>query len=186
MSTTAKITTADDLFRLSDDGCRVELVAGELRRRTPAGSEHGVISMELGSRLALHVRVEQLGVVFCAETGFLISRDPDTVLAPDIAFVQRNRIETLGIPKAYFPAAPDLVVEVASPHDTLEQIDTKMRHWLTAGVSLAWLVHPACRRVTVYRSADDIGVLGEQDTLSGEAIVPGFACPVGELFAGLR
>ena len=185
MSTTARKTTADDLFALSDDGFRYELVAGEIRRMTPGGSEHGVISMELGLRLAQHVRTRRLGVVFCAETGFLISRDPDTVLAPDAAFVRRERIETIGIPKSYFPEAPALVVEVASPNDTIELVDTKMRRWLNAGVELAWVVHPAGRTVTVYQSIDEFRVLTEKDMLSGDEIVSGFTCPVSDLFTGL-
>ncbi len=185
MSTAAKIITADQLFRMPDDGFRYELWEGELRQMTPAGFQHGAIASSLASHLSQYVVAHQLGLITAAETGFLISRDPDTVLAPDIGFVRQTRLREIGIPKSYFPEAPALVVEVVSPHDTVEQVDTKMRRWLTAGVELAWVVHPAGHTVTVYRSAGNIRVMTEQDTLTGDDVVPGFECPVGDLFSWL-
>ena len=183
MSIAAKTTTADELYRMPDDGYRYELVEGDLRKMTPAGSEHGAISMELGMRLAQHVRSHQLGMVFCAETGFQIG--PDTVLAPDAAFVRQERLNEVGIPKTFFPESPALVVEVVSPCDTVEHVDEKMRHWLASGVELAWVVHPTGRTVTVYRSIEDIRVLTEKETLTGNGVLRGFQCLVGELFARL-
>ena len=178
--------TANELFRMpAEKSWRCELVEGELRRMTPAGSEHGVVSMEITMRLAQHVRDHRLGKVFSSETGFLISRDPDTVLAPDGAFVRQERLDEVGIPKAFFPEAPALVVEVVSPGDTVEEVDLKMRRWLTAGVELAWVVHPGGRTATVYRSTENIQVLTQNDTLVGDQVAPGFECRVADLFAGL-
>jgi len=185
MSTAAKIMTADQLLHLPEDGYRYALVEGELQKMSPAGSEHGAIGMELGMLLAHHIRKHALGRAFCAETGFRISQNPDTVLAPDVAFVRQARLDAIGIPKTFFPEAPALVVEVASPGDTIEDVDTKIRRWLGAGVELAWVVHPGGRTVTVYRSLEDIQVLTEKDTLSGESVVPGFECKIADLFAGL-
>ena len=152
---------------------------------TPAGFQHGAIVNSLASQLDRYVASRQLGLILAAETGFLVSRDPDTVLAPDIGFVRQTRLQEIGIPKTYFPEAPALVVEVVSPNDTVEQIDTKMRRWLAAGVELAWVVHPAGRTVTVYRSKGDIRVLTEQETLTADDVLPGFECLVGNLFARL-
>jgi Uma2 family endonuclease len=83
--------TAEDLLHLPDDGFRFELVRGELHKRAPAGGNHGAIAMNLAGPLHQFVQANNLGKVFAAETGFLISRDPDTVRAPDIAFVRRER-----------------------------------------------------------------------------------------------
>ena len=185
MSTAEKITTADELFCMPDDGYRYALVEGELQRMTPAGSEHGAIGMELGMLLAHHIREHGLGRAFCAETGFRIGRNPDTVLAPDVAFVRQERLDEIGIPKTFFPEAPAFVVEVVSPSDTIEEVDTKIRRWLEAGVELAWVVHPSGRTVTVYRSLEDIQVLTQNEKLSGEQVVPGFECRIADLFAGL-
>ncbi len=186
MSTAAKITTADELLRLPRGEFRYELIQGELRVMSPAGSEHGAIGMELGMLLAYHIREHRLGRAFCAETGFKIGNNPDTVLAPDVAFVRQSRLDEIGIPKAFFPEAPALVVEVASPSDTIEEVDAKIRRWLAAGVELAWVINPSGRTVTIYRAVNDIQVLTEQDTLTGESVVPGFACQVAELFVGLK
>ncbi len=185
MSTAAKIMTADQLLHLPDDGYRYALVEGELQKMSPAGSAHGFIVGNFSVILGHHILQNRLGLIAGAETGFLISREPDTVLAPDVAFLRQERIDVIGCPSAFFPEAPALVVEVASPGDTIEEVDTKIRRWLDAGVELAWVVHPGARTVTVYRSLEDIQVLTEKDTLSGESVVPGFECKVADLFAGL-
>ncbi len=186
MSTAARLITAEELFRLPEDETRgCELIEGEIVRIAPPGGIHGVVTLEVSSRLASYVRQNNLGVVVAAETGFFIARKPDVVFAPDGAFIRRRRVETLGIPKAYFTEAPALVIEVMSPGDTVSEVALKMRRWMDAGVELAWVVDPAGRTVTVYRSIDDIRVLTEKDMLSGEDVVPGFECPIAELFAAL-
>ena len=185
MSIATRITTADELLHLPDDGYRYDLVEGELRKMSPPGSAHGHVVMEVSFRLAEHVRRNDLGNVFAAETGFRIGRNPDTVLAPDVSFIRKERIAVTGIPQAYFPEAPALVVEVVSPGDTAEEVDDKMRRWFAADVELGWVVYPKGRTVTVYRGLDDICVLTESDTLDGGLVVPGFSCGVGELFTAL-
>src|SRR5712691_8497369 len=94
----ARAITAEELFRMPDDGYRYELVAGRLRRMTPAGSLHGAIGWRLAAAIGSHVDEHRLGVVFGADTGFELARDPDTVRAPDVAFVSRARIPVAGIP----------------------------------------------------------------------------------------
>jgi len=182
MSTAARITTADELLRMPDDGFRYDLVEGELHKMTPAGSEHGAIAQSLGWRLGKFVEDHGLGQVFAAETGFLIGRDPDTVRAPDVAFARKEQVERCGLPSTFFPEAPALVVEVVSPDDTAEKVDAKIRNWLSAGSELAWVVYPGGRTVTVYRSLDEIRVLTEQDQLDGENVVPGFQRRVADIF----
>ena len=185
MSTATRITTADELLHMPDDGYRYELVDGELRKMTPAGGEHGFLSNEIGWLLTEHVRRNELGQVLGAETGFRIGRNPDTVLAPDTSFIRKERIAVIGIPKEYFPEAPALVVEVVSPGDTAEEVDDKMRRWFAAGVEIGWVIYPRGRTVTVYRALDDICILTANDMLDGESVVPGFRCRVGDLFSAL-
>ena len=182
MSTAARVTTADELLSMPDDGFRYELIEGGLIKMTPAGFEHGIITQNLSELLSQFVKKHGLGLVPTAETGFLISRDPDTVRAPDVAFVRKNQLERCGLPASYFPEAPALVVEVVSPDDTAEKVDAKIRNWLSAGSELAWVVYPGGRTVTVYRSLDEIRVLTEQDQLDGENVVPGFQCRVADIF----
>ncbi len=174
--------TADELWALHDNGMRHELVEGELRTMSPAGGPHGYITVELTEPLARFVREHDLGVVFGAETGFRIARDPDTVRAPDIAFVRRDRIPATGIPEGFWPGAPDLAVEVVSPSDTADEIDEKVHQWLTSGTRLVWVVKPRRKTITVYRTPTTPVVLTDTDTLDGEDVVPGFHLRVGDLF----
>jgi Uma2 family endonuclease len=182
MSVATQVITAEELFRMPQDGFRYELVKGELKRMAPAGGEHGTITYDLGFLLGQHVKANNLGVLFTAETGFKIETDPDTVLAPDIAFVRRERIPKEGIPKGYWPGPPDLAVEIISPNDTYEEVEEKVAQWLSAGTAAVWVINPRRRTVTVYRSLTDITVLTETDELTGGDVVPGFRCPVAKIF----
>ena len=181
MSTTISITTAEQLFEAGDIG-RCELVRGELIMMSPAGSEHGGIIGELSGILWNFVRACRLGRVFGAETGFIISRDPDTVRAPDIAFVRADRIPGK-LPRGFFSGAPDLAVEVLSPSDRASEVLAKTQDWLAAGCAAVWVIDPETQSVTVYRRDRDILVLAAADTLSGDDVLPGFTLPVAEIFA---
>lgn len=178
----ARPATADELLRTPDDGLRRELVRGEVREMTPAGFDHGMIAMRIGSRLHQHVEANGLGVVCAAETGFKIESDPDTVRAPDAAFIRRERLGEVGSPRGFWPGAPDLVVEVVSPGDSYGEVEEKVLDWLSAGCRMVVVVNPQRRTATVYRSRTDIAVLAEGDELDGGDVVPGWRLPVREIF----
>ncbi len=114
------------------------------------------------------------------DTGFITERDPDTVRGPDLAFWRRERLPE--VPEGYAEVAPDLVAEVVSPGDHYSRVQNKVRHYLTRGVRMVWVVDPEDRSVTVYRSWQQATILGENDTVSGEDVVPGFSCKVADLF----
>ena len=181
-ATLTRPNTADELLAMPDDGWRYELVKGELIRMAPTGDEHGEVTIELSTPLHLHVKRNNLGKVYAAETGFKLESDPDTVRAPDIAFVRRERLEATGRVAGYRPGAPDLVVEVLSPSDRVRQVEEKVAQWLESGARLVWVVSPKLRTITVYRSLSNIVVLTENNTLDGEDVVPGFQIRVGEIF----
>lgn len=153
---------------------------------SPAGSEHGKVADEVAYLLNVVVRRGKLGRVFAAESGFILDRDPDTVRAPDVAFVAEARIDETGIPKAFFPGAPNLAVEVVSPSDSAQEVHEKARYWIERGCQAVWVVWPDDQSVTVYRSLQDIQVLTADEKLTGEPVVPGFSVKVAELFAGLK
>jgi len=182
MAITTQLMTAEELLAMPDDGFRYELVEGELRRMAPAGQYHGWVGMELSGPLHQHVKSHKLGKVFMAETGFQLRRDPDTVRAPDSAFVRRERVEQVGRTKGYWPGAPDLAVEVVSPGDTVSEVEEKVREWLHFGTRLVWIVSPKLRTITVYRSLTDIVTLTEKDVLDGGDVVPGFQLLGAEIF----
>ena len=182
MTAQARVVTAEELLRMPDDGFRYELVRGELRKMAPAGHVHGSVAMQFGWRLARHVHAHPLGRVYAAETGFLIASDPDTVRAPDVAFVRRERLGLAAGATGYFPGAPDLAVVVVSPGDTYSEVEEKVMTWLDAGARMVLAVDPRTRTTTRYRGRDSIAILAEEDTIDGED-VPGWALRVADLFA---
>ena len=174
--------TAEELLRLPHDGHRYELIKGELKVMTPASPRHGRIANMVTFLLTRHVRQHDLGVVYAAETGFKLREDPDTVRAADAAFVAKARIPSEGEPEGYWAIAPDLVVEVISPSDSAPAVQSKVADWLAAGCRIVWVVYPDTKTVTEYRSWQKVQVLTADQSLEGSDVLPGFVCPVRELF----
>jgi Uma2 family endonuclease len=175
--------TAEQFWLMPDDGQRRELVKGEVVMIAPAGGGHGDVAMRLSWRLAAHVEGQGLGTVVAAETGFILSRNPDTVRAPDCAFISRTRIPAGGLPQTFIPFAPDLAVEVLSPSDAQMEIEEKVQEWLDGGTRVVWVVNPRRKTVTVHRANANPQVLRETDTLTGEDVVQGFSVSVAQIFA---
>ena len=174
--------TAEELFELPDNGGRSELVAGEIIHMVPTGAEHGVVTALIGHLIQEYSISHRTGVCCGAETGFILQRGPDIVRAPDVAFVAEERVPETGIPKTYWPFAPDLAVEVVSPSDRLTDMHAKIAEYFAAGTRLVWLVEPAARVVHSYRSPHDIEVIGEDGEVSGGDVLPGFRSAVRRLF----
>lgn len=182
MPVQAPPTTADELLVLPDDGFKHELVRGELRTMTPPGFEHGRMALVIGGLLSAHAAASGTGIAV-GETGFLIEADPDTVRAPDAAFVGRERVDAVGPTCKYWPGAPDLAVEVVSPNDTFHEVQEKALHWIAAGTTAVLVLDPAERTATVYRAGGEARVHGVGERLDLDDAVPGFAVGVAELFA---
>ena len=172
--------TAEDLLRLNIQDKRSELVRGRLVVREPAGFAHGVMAARIGRRLGEFVESFDLGLVFAAETGFTLARDPDTVRAPDAGFVRRDRVPD-PLPRGYAPMAPDLVVEVLSPDDRPGEVLAKVADWLHAGTSLVWVVDPIRRCARVYRADGTESFADGDAALGGEDVLPGFVLPLAAI-----
>ena len=183
MRTLKKAFTAEELFHLPDTGQRLELVKGKLFEMPPPGARHGSVAVEIATLLNIHVRANQLGRVFAAETGFILSRNPDTVRAPDASFVAAQSLPAGELPTGYLEHSPDLVVEVVSPSDTAREVREKVEDWLRAGTRLVWVINPATRSAAVYRALGDSEHLSEGDSLEGGDVLPGFSCILGDLFS---
>jgi Uma2 family endonuclease len=181
--TEKKTYTVDDLWELSHHtDKRLELVRGELRELAPANDEHGYLASQILLIVAQFVKQHGLGYTFAAETGFVLSEEPATVRAPDFAFLSRERAPQEWT-RHFARYVPDLVAEVVSPGDTFSEVTEKVNDWLQAGVRMVWVVDPSSRVVYVYRAEQPVQVLHEEDVLSGEDVLPGFACKVSEIFA---
>ena len=150
---------------------------------SPAGSIHGDLALNLGARIRIYAEDHNLGRSFAAETGFLLEISPDTVRAPDVSFVRTERLPAEGLPKSYFPGAPDLAVEVVSPNDRASDVQEKVQEWLRHGTLLVWVVEPESQTVIVYRSDGSATVLQKGGELDGEDVLPGFSYSLDRLFA---
>jgi Uma2 family endonuclease len=173
----AAIRTAEELLRAGDIG-RCELIRGELVMMVPPGGEHGRLSNEIAHHLTAFVKSRKAGLVL-AEAGFILARNPDTVRAPDVAFLRAGR--SLG--RGYIRGAPDLAVEVLSPDDRPGYVREKVAEWLEAGAAVVWVVDPRSRTVAVHLRGSEPETLGDGDVLRGGGVLQGLAIPVREIFA---
>lgn len=174
------LLTADELQHVYVPDKRVELVRGLLVVRELPGMRHARVAMDLALALGAHVRAAALGRVY-AEAGFKLASNPDTVRGPDVAFIRRDRIPDPE-PTGFAHFAPDLVVEVISPGDRAGEVLAKVADWLSAGTRLVWVLDPARRVARVYRADGTEQILTADESLDGGDVVPGFSCPVGEIF----
>ena len=180
MATATRPMTADEFLTLPDEpGMRQELVRGEVRTMSLPGGVHGRVAMKLGRRIGDHVEANDLGETFAAETGFLISRDPDTVRGADVAYLRRELADR--ITETHIPFPPDLAVEVASPNDRPGEIAARTDEWLGAGSRMVWNLDPQTRTATIHRPGMEPLILGPEDQLDGLDVLPGFRCRVGDL-----
>ncbi len=174
--------TADDLLRLYSEGVRGELIRGALCETMPTGQEHGEIVANLVIMLGAFVKPRKLGRLTASDSGVWLERDPDTVREPDIAYFSAEKIPPGVRVTGYAEAVPDLVVEVASPGDSLREVNDKALMWLSYGVRMVWVARPQTRTVDVYREGRATSTLTEGDALDGLDALPGFTCAVREVF----
>ena len=166
--------TADELLQMSRAaGKRYELIHGELRTMAPAGYQHGKVASAINALIRDYVTAHQLGDVVAAETGFLLSRNPDHVRAPDFAFVAAGRVPPGPGPIGYPELAPDFVAEVVSPGDSASEVQERVDDWLRAGTRIVWVVYPTLRRVVVWRGPGLAELRGADEEVDAEPVIPG-------------
>jgi Uma2 family endonuclease len=177
--------TPEELLEMPD-GKNYELVAGQLVERN-MGAESSWVGGELFVRLWQHCEKHKLGRLFPADNGYqCFPYDPGLVRKPDVSFIRHGRLPGDELPKGWVKIPPDLAVEVVSPGDLAYKLDEKLSDYQEVGVPLVWVIYPGSRTVIVYRGDGSASRLSEKDELSGEEVVPGFRCPVRELFPPLR
>jgi Uma2 family endonuclease len=182
MAITPKLMTWQELADLPDDGMRHELVRGVLLTMPPPKVPHGKLGRKIGRSLDRHVDTHGLGEVYMNEIGYLLTSRPDTVRAPDVAFLSTEHLVQMGEVEDYFPGSPDLVVEVVSPNDRLTKVAEKVAEWLEHGARLVFVVNPRRQTVDVHRPGQPTKTLGMDDVLDGEDVVPGWTLAVRDLF----
>lgn len=174
--------TAEQLAALPDDGNRYELIEGELTVMSPAGGRHGRIAVRINKLLAIYVDDNHLGATFAPETGFRIASSPDTVRAPDGAFVAQHKMDQLEDDTGFLPFAPDLAVEVVSPNDSFASMENKAFTWLDAGSRAVLILEPESKTAHLYKSRRDITIHRTGETLDLSDAVPDWQIRVSEIF----
>jgi len=185
MTVSAKPVTAADLAALPRGKERHELVRGELRAMPPTGRDHGFVESDIFRLLANFVEEHELGFVTPGDSGYLISRNPDTVRAPDVGFISASRAREIASQEHYWALAPDLAVEVLSPSDTTYEVDEKTQEWLAAGSRAVWIVNPRQRTILVFKPASNPVLYRAGEVLDASDVVPGFQLKVDVAFAKL-
>ena len=180
MVTATRRMTADELLLMPDDGFRYELVRGELRKMSPAGRIHGRHGSYIHISMGSHVVANGLGETYTSDTGFLLA--PNHVRMPDASFVRQERIDAMPDEPGYVQGPPDVAVEVISPSDRYADVEEKVADYLDAGTLAVVVVNPRNRTVRIHRSATDVVLLTESDTLAVDDIIPGWRMPVRDIF----
>ena len=185
MVTALKLVTAEELLAMPrGQGHRYELLRGVLVGKMRAGHQHGIVVARICFALGNYADANDYGSCGAGEPGYLLEKDPDTVRAPDVVWIAPGRIPpgTQGYPEL----APDLAVEVKSPRNSYAELAAKAGMWLSYGSREVWVADPERVTITVYRPYQEPLVLGEEDTLKGGDLLPGFATPVWRLFRRRR
>ncbi len=138
-TTTRRMATEEDLRAMPKDGQKYELVDGEIRVG-PAGDRHSVVALKLAARLLALAQERKLGHVMGADAGFRLPSK--NVRSPDVSFVASGRFPDDKPPVDFGSVAPDLAVEVLSPHDRPRHVLDKVGEYLEAGVRLIWVIDP--------------------------------------------
>jgi len=172
--------TAQDLLRFREPGKTAELVRGVLIVREPPGTGHGARAARLTVRVGAFVERHDLGQVYAQDTGFKIARDPDTVRAPDVAFVARERLARIP-DQGYAELAPDWVAEIVSPNDRPGEVLEKVGQWLGAGVRLVWVLDQKRGDARIYRADGTVSTVAPHGELDGEDVLPGFRCALRDI-----
>ncbi len=180
MGAAKTMITADQLLEMPRQP-RMELVKGELVEMSPIGGEHGYLASRLWRLLDAFNAKHNLGFL-APEVGYILSRDPDTVRAPDLAFVSSARLPEPRR-RGYLDVAPDLAIEILSPGDRPGQTLHKVAEYLNAGVRLVWIIDPEGKEVTSYRANGRTRVYSGDDEVPGEDVLPEFSFKPSHLFS---
>jgi Uma2 family endonuclease len=180
-SVAQRLMTAEEFWQSPMNDKHSELVRGEVVKLMPPNLRHGKIASRLSMLLGIWAEGSVGGYVG-VEGGYILSRNPDTVRAPDVSYIRADRVppdEALG---SFGALAPDLAVEIVSPSETNATVREKVRDFLAAGTPLVWTVYPDTRDVVAHTPDGLARTYREGDILEHPDVLPGFSCKVAELF----
>ena len=181
MPTLAHKWTEKELAELPKDDGKYELVDGELELMSPAHIDHGQVCAKIIIYLGSHVLTKRLGFIAEGQTGFWMANG--NLRSPDVSFISHSTNAKLQrLPTGFFKGAPDLAIEVVSPGDRPKQVTEKIADYFSSGSKLVWVIYPKNRSARIFRKPGESQLIGENETLKGEDVVPGFSLRLSELF----
>ncbi|WP_293123359.1 Uma2 family endonuclease [Microcoleus sp. bin38.metabat.b11b12b14.051] len=180
------IVTREQFVELAIANRDVQLewtATGELILNPPTGGEIGKINSDISGQIWLWNRQTQLGVAFSSSTGFTLPNR--AIRSPDVSWVCQPRWDALTSEQraGFAPLAPDFVVELCSETDRMKPLRDKMKEYMENQVRLGWLIDRKNRKVEIYRLNQEVEVLDNPATLSGEDVLPGFILDLREVWA---
>ena len=182
MSTAIISVGPDELLRMPDEGHGYELIRGELREMH-VSKESSRISGTVYYWLQNHILAGTPGWAFPEGTSFRCFEHPTTVRRADAAYIPLSKMPVESYEdEGHCTTVPDIVAEVVSPNDLVDEVEEKLEDWLEAGVKIVWIVHPVTRTVRVHRADGGYAFLQLSDTLTAEGVLPNFSVPVAALF----
>jgi Uma2 family endonuclease len=178
-----KLMTAQEFMNADLGEGAFELVRGEVIEVPPAMPEHGVVCANVVIALGNYGRQSGYGYALSNDSAVQTEHAPDTVRGADVSFYSHDRWPRSEVGTKLPPVPPNVAVEVCSPSNRPAKIFEKLAEYLSAGVSMVWIVYPKTHSVAIYRSDDEAPlVLKEGDVIENLPELPGFRCPVADLF----
>lgn len=178
-------TTIDELLAIPEDGIHRELIRGVLREQpmTMRNRRHSGIEAAIAKLLGIWCdrQPEPRGIVVSGEAGFTLSRNPDTAVGIDVAYVSAE-VAARDPNAAFFEGPPVLAVEILSPSDSQADIDDKVALYLEFGVAIVWVVNARFKTICVYRPDSAPVLFHENQIIDAEPQLPGFRAAVKSLF----
>jgi len=171
--------TVEDLLNMPEDGLKHELVNGEIVV-SPAGWEHSKITIKISHILATFLDAHPIGELGSSELGIWLAGG--NLRSPDVTFIRSEKVPKGEKQRAFLESIPDLAVEVLSPSDRSKFVQAKIREFLENGVPIVWLVDPAQKTVTEYRSLSEIKLYSGDDVIHADPVLPGFSCAISRFF----
>jgi len=174
--------TFEEAARIDPDEMPGEIDAGRWVPMPRSTWRHGRILINVGIALGLYARQNPGWSVAGGDPGTKLRRDPDTLRGPDVAIVRAERVPEGYGADGWLEGAPDVAVEIVGDRQKIFELMTKALEYLAAGGKMVWILEPETARVVVFTPPDRVRILPADGVLDGGDALPGFSCPVAQLF----